>query len=114
MIGYTVPNELAVETQPEAQETRMEQVNDVLAAGAPPLDRRHLAYLFEHVADVIFFLEVLDGERYRFIAINERFAETTGLPLSAVMGTEVDEVIPPPSLDLVKQKYRQAIASGKA
>jgi diguanylate cyclase (GGDEF)-like protein/PAS domain S-box-containing protein len=92
---------------------RMEQVNDVLAAGAPPLDRRHLAYLFEHVADVIFFLEVLGGERYRFIAINERFAETTGLPLAAVMGKEVDEVIPPPSLDLVKQKYRQAIASGK-
>jgi diguanylate cyclase (GGDEF)-like protein/PAS domain S-box-containing protein len=90
------------------------QVARYLAADAPPVPLQYLTYLFEHVADVIFFLEVLDGDRYRFSAVNERFTLSTGLPVSAVVGKEVDEIIPPPSLALVKSKYREAIATGKA
>ncbi len=89
------------------------QVARYLAADAPPVPLPYLTYLFEHVADVIFFLEVLDGDRYRFSAVNERFTATTGLPVSAVVGKEVDDIIPPPSLALVKSKYREAIATGK-
>lgn len=89
------------------------QVARYLAADAPPVPLHYLTYLFEHVADVIFFLEVLDGDRYRFSAVNERFTLATGLPLSAVVGKEVDQVIPPSSLELVKSKYREAIATGK-
>ncbi len=83
-----------------------------VAAGIVPLDQRHLNYLFEHVADIIFFLEVLGPDRYRFLAANERFSEATGLKLSDVVGKEIDEVIPLSSLELVKQHYRQAIESG--
>jgi diguanylate cyclase (GGDEF)-like protein/PAS domain S-box-containing protein len=84
------------------------QVVRYLANGTPvPL--HYLTYLFEHVADVIFFLEVLGGDRYRFSAVNERFTETTGVPVADVVGKEVDDIIPPPSLALVKSKYRQAI-----
>ncbi|AWG45941.1 MULTISPECIES: bifunctional diguanylate cyclase/phosphodiesterase [unclassified Massilia] len=87
------------------------QVSRYLAADAPPVPLHYLTYLFEHVADVIFFLEVLDGDRYRFSAVNERFTLATGLPVSAVVGKEVDEIIPPASLALVKSKYREAIAT---
>ncbi|MGJ7915661.1 EAL domain-containing protein [Massilia sp. LXY-6] len=89
------------------------QVARYLAADAPPVPLHYLTYLFEHVADVIFFLEVLDGDRYRFSAVNERFTLTTGLPVSAVVGKEVDQIIPPASLELVKSKYREAIATRK-
>jgi diguanylate cyclase (GGDEF)-like protein/PAS domain S-box-containing protein len=89
------------------------QVARYLAADAPPVPLHYLTYLFEHVADVIFFLEVLDGDRYRFSAVNERFTLTTGLPVSAVVGKEVDDIIPPESLALVKSKYREAIATGQ-
>lgn len=90
------------------------QVARYLAApDAPPVPLPYLTYLFEHVADVIFFLEVLDGDRYRFSAVNERFTATTGLAVSAVVGKEVDEIIPPASLDLVKSRYREAIVTGK-
>jgi diguanylate cyclase (GGDEF)-like protein/PAS domain S-box-containing protein len=87
------------------------QVARYLAADAPPVPLNYLTYLFEHVADVIFFLEVLDGDRYRFSAVNERFTETTGLSVGAVVGKEVDEIIPPDSLELVKSKYREAIST---
>jgi diguanylate cyclase (GGDEF)-like protein/PAS domain S-box-containing protein len=87
------------------------QVARYLAADAPPVPLHYLTYLFEHVADVIFFLEVLDGDRYRFSAVNERFTLATGLPVAAVVGKEIDEIIPPASLDLVKSKYREAITT---
>ncbi len=87
------------------------QVARYLAADAPPVPLHYLTYLFEHVADVIFFLEVLDGDRYRFSAVNERFTQATGLPVAAVVGKEVDQIIPPDSLALVKSKYREAIAT---
>jgi diguanylate cyclase (GGDEF)-like protein/PAS domain S-box-containing protein len=89
------------------------QVARYLAADAAPVPLHYLTFLFEHVADVIFFLEVLDGDRYRFSAVNERFTLSTGLPVSAVVGKEVDEIIPPDSLALVKSKYREAIDTRK-
>lgn len=89
------------------------QVTQQLIAGEVPLDLRHLNFLFEHVADVIFFLEVLGADRYRFVAINGRFAQATGLQSSDVLGKEIDEVIPPASLGLVKRHYRQAIETGE-
>jgi diguanylate cyclase (GGDEF)-like protein/PAS domain S-box-containing protein len=90
------------------------QVARYLAGDAPPIPLHYLTHLFEHVADVIFFLEVLEGERYRFSAINERFSTATGLPVAAVVGKEVDEIIPPASLALVKSKYREAIRTRQA
>lgn len=85
----------------------------VAAAGIVPLDQRHLNYLFEHVADVIFFLEVLGADRYRFLAANERFSEATGLKLADVVGKDIDDVIPRSSLELVKRHYRYAIETGE-
>jgi len=64
------------------------------------------------ISDVVFVLEVLGEEAYRFLYVNSRFETATGLCASDVIGRLVDEVIPPSSLALVKRKYRQAIESG--
>ena len=73
------------------------------------LDRILFSFLHDHTSDVVFVLEVTPDGQYRFISVNARFQETTGLPASAVVGKRVDEVIPAASLALVKSKYREAI-----
>jgi PAS domain S-box-containing protein len=69
-------------------------------------DARALVHL--HVRDIVFLLSV-QGERYRFIEVNQAFAQATGLSEENVVGKLVDEVIPEPSLTLVRSRYRTAI-----
>jgi PAS domain S-box-containing protein len=61
------------------------------------------------VSDSIFGLNV-EGERFRFREINAAFTRATGLRADQVVGRFVDEVIPEPSLSLVLERYRLAIA----
>lgn len=68
-----------------------------------------LASIYETVADVIFVLAVEERGAYRFTSVNPAFWAVTGLPPEAVVGKLISEVIPPPSLDLVLAKYREAI-----
>ncbi|MBZ0238980.1 MAG: GAF domain-containing protein [Deltaproteobacteria bacterium] len=64
------------------------------------------------VSDVIFYLRVR-GDEYRFDEVNAAFLATTGLREDQVIGKRVDDVIPQPSLALVRQKYAEAIREGK-
>lgn len=72
---------------------------------------RQLSIIFNSLADVTFVLHVEPNERYRFVFVNDSFERTTGLSLSQVVGRYVEEVIPEPSLSLVRGHYRQAVAS---
>lgn len=65
------------------------------------------ALVYTNVNDVIFHLRV-EGDRYRFLAINAAFTRATGLEPSQVVGKYVEDVIPEPSLSLALQKYREA------
>jgi PAS domain S-box-containing protein len=67
------------------------------------------AFIYDNVNDVIFCLAVEPGEQYRFLSVNPAFTRATGLREEAVVGKTVDEIIPEPSLALVRAKYRQAI-----
>lgn len=69
------------------------------------------ALIFSTVSDVIFYLGVEPGPRYRFLSVNPAFSEATGVPESAVVGQLVDDVIPSESLAMVLQKYQEAIES---
>jgi PAS domain S-box-containing protein len=69
------------------------------------------AFIYDNVNDVIFCLAVEPGDQYRFLSVNPAFTRATGLPEQAVVGRRVDEIIPEPSLGLVRSKYRQAIAT---
>lgn len=80
-------------------------------AGERALSERELllASVYDTTADVIFVLEVEEGGRYRFSSVNRAFQTTTGISYEAVVGRHVSDVIPQPSLDLVRKRYAEAI-----
>src|SRR5262249_41972729 len=72
-----------------------------------------LASIYTAVKDVLFLLAVEGDDAYRFESINQAFSETTGLAPEAVVGHRVEEVIPEPSLTLVRDRYREAVTARK-
>jgi len=68
-----------------------------------------LSKIYETVGDTIFLIAVEPCSRYRFESVNPAFSRTTGLPVEAVIGKWVHEVIPEPSLTMVLSYYEQAI-----
>lgn len=68
-----------------------------------------LSVIFRSMREVVFVLAVEPGLHYRFAFINQAFLDVTGLPLAAVRGRLVQEVIPEPSLGLVLAEYQQAV-----
>jgi len=84
--------------------TEMKKAEKIILQNEQELDS-----IYNTVGDVIFLLQVEDENKFRFISINKRFTEATGLDTSMVMGKSVDEVIPEPSLTLAKQNYTKAI-----
>ena len=71
-----------------------------------------LRVIFENIEDVVYLLDV-EGDGYRFVAVNPPFLAATGLAEDQVVGRRVEEVIPAPSLDLVLARYAHAIESGQ-
>jgi len=72
-------------------------------------NEQRLASIFNAVEDVLFQLTIGPDEQYRFTSVNSAFSRITGLPPEQVIGRNVKEVIPEPSLSLVLKKYQQAI-----
>jgi len=69
---------------------------------------RHLALIYDHVADVLFELQVEDAG-YRFISVNPAFLSVTGLAREQVVGKFVHELLPEPSRALATAKYEEAL-----
>ena len=69
--------------------------------------------ILDAVRDVLFYIEVEPDGMYRFLSVNKSFLDTTGLSEAQVIGKTVDEVIPAPSLDMVKSKYLAACTTGQ-
>jgi PAS domain S-box-containing protein len=72
-------------------------------------EKLHLTSIFSTVEDIISFLAVEPGEKYRFISINPAFFKISGLQKDQVVGRLLNEVAPEPSLGLALAKFRQAI-----
>jgi two-component system, cell cycle sensor histidine kinase and response regulator CckA len=70
---------------------------------------KRLSTIYETVGDIIFLLDVEKNDNYRFASVNQMFLKVTGLPLEAIVGKCVREVIPEQSLSMVMDKYKQAI-----
>jgi two-component system, cell cycle sensor histidine kinase and response regulator CckA len=71
---------------------------------------QELVSIYDTVRDVIFRLAVEPEGQFRFVSVNAAFLKVTGLSRESVVGKTVSEVIPEPSLTMVLEKYRQAIA----
>ena len=91
--------------------TLFDITEQVKAESSLRFHEQQLELVYNTISDVVFLLDVKGEDRYRFIIVNEAFLTSTGLSLDQVQGRWVHEVIPEPSLSLVLQKYRQAIAS---
>jgi PAS domain S-box-containing protein len=74
---------------------------------------KQLNNIFDTVGDIIFLLDVEKDGDYRFVSVNKMFVKATGLPLEAIVGRLVREVIPEPSLAIVLHNYSQAIREKK-
>lgn len=72
-----------------------------------------LRRIFDATNDVLFMLESDGQDDFRFISVNRRFTEVTGLPESSIVGNSASAIIPPASWTVVKEKYRQAIRENK-
>lgn len=72
-------------------------------------NEQRLNLIYNAVNDIIFLISVEGKENYRFSSVNEAFFKATGLKKEQVIGKKVRDVIPPESLPLVLDKYRQAL-----
>jgi len=70
---------------------------------------KRLSILYANVNEVIFYLNVFDGDKYLFHSVNPAFLKSTGLDENQVVGKSVNDVIPEPSLSLVLSKYNKAV-----
>lgn len=67
--------------------------------------------IYEAVHDVLFLIDVVGPDCYQFRSINSAFCKITGVPKQAIVGKRIEEVIPEPSLSLVRSKYQTCIES---
>jgi diguanylate cyclase (GGDEF)-like protein/PAS domain S-box-containing protein len=69
-----------------------------------------LEVVLDNISDVVYLIDVLPDGGYRFVAVNAPFLAATGLQSAQVVGRRLEDVIPEPSLDLVRAHYAKAIA----
>ncbi len=84
------------------------------AEAALQASESQLSLIYANISEILFYLEVEEGQRFRFISVNSAFLGVTGLPEDQVVGKLVEEVIPEPSLSLVLGNYKKAIQTRQA
>jgi PAS domain S-box-containing protein len=75
---------------------------------------RQLSLIYTHVSDIIFYLAVEAGPRYRYVTVNRAFLETAGLSEAQVVGQLVQQVLPESAHALVLHQYAEAIRTRRA
>jgi PAS domain S-box-containing protein len=116
--GHLFPVELAVTKLVDGDETFFSAfISDLSARRAAESALREndalLNAVYDNVGDILFHLAIEDGSPriYRFTAVNPAFYKATGLTAAHVIGKNVRDVIPEPSLAAVVAEYEAAIAS---
>ena len=115
--GHEIPVELAVTPIKRGDRVMFSAfIQDLTAskraAEALRESQQHLSLVYDHVADVLFQLQV-EPAGYRFVAVNPAFTTATGLEPQQVIGKFVHQVIPEPSLSLVLRRYAEAVQTRK-
>ena len=72
-----------------------------------------LSAIYENVPGIVFYIAVEPDGEFRFVSVSRDFLTATGLSREQAVGSLVRNVIPPPSLDMVLNRYREAIRSGQ-
>jgi len=72
-------------------------------------NKQELDSIYNTVGDMVFQLQVEEGDRFRFNNVNRTYENYTGLNASMVIGKLVSEIISEPLLSINIKKYHQAI-----
>jgi PAS domain S-box-containing protein len=73
---------------------------------------QRLSTVFNSAIDPMWLIRVEGPDQYRFETINIAFTNVTGWRPDEVQGQPMENIIPPPSHNLVRQKYAEAIRTG--
>jgi len=79
------------------------------AAEALSANELQLSIIHDNAYEIIIVIGVEPNDQFRFISVNRRFTEATGIAQDQVVGKLVQEVIPEPACALVLGKYKEAI-----
>jgi len=83
------------------------------AEEALKIKERQLFSIYSNVPDVLFYLSVEPGNRFRFLTVNQSFLDKTHRSEEEVVGKFVHEVIPDPLFSRAREKYNEAIREKK-
>ena len=75
---------------------------------------KELSAIYENVPGIVFYISVEPDGEFRFLSVSQDFLTATGLSRAQVVGSFVRDIIPPQSRDIVLDRYREAIRSGKS
>lgn len=74
---------------------------------------RNLSKIYDTIDSVVFKVTVDSDGHFKFVDVNHKFLEATGLDKDSVVGKRIDDVIPSSSINLVTSKYNEAILNKK-
>ena len=75
--------------------------------------QQQLSRIYDSVGDVLFYLAVEPDDCFRFLSINQAFLSSTGLTEDQIVGKRIEEVIPEPSVWMVRDNYKKAIEENR-
>ncbi len=70
---------------------------------------QQLSLIYDSTGDVLYYLAVEPDDCFRFLSVNPAFLEATGLAEDQIVGKRIEEVIPEPSIRMVRDNYKKAI-----
>jgi PAS domain S-box-containing protein len=85
----------------------------VMAEQALAKSQQQLSLIYNSANDPMWLIHIEKTGRFRFEDINTAFTEVTGLTPDKVIGHTIEEVLPASSHALVREKYNEAIQTGK-
>ncbi len=86
--------------------------DDLTVAEALGLSRGPLASLFNAVPEMIVVLQVEEGPSFRFVSVNDAYAQVTGLIAREIEGKRVEEVMTMREAERALEKVTEAIETG--
>ena len=75
--------------------------------------REELSRIYDSVGNVLFYIGVEPDDCFRFLSINQMFLEATGLTDDQVVGKRIEEIIPDPSISMVRDNYKKAVEENR-
>lgn len=75
--------------------------------------QQQLSLIYNSAINPMWLIHIEKTGRFRFEDINTAFTEVTGLTRDQVIGLTIEEVLPKTSHELVREKYNEALRTGK-